>query len=164
MFPPFFNLLLVEAKNELLLAKEAADAQGLSRAMLCTAAALQLSELFRNHEQMKSFRLTLLVSSEDTLEGGDRVFKRRQHLKIAAPGCPVLQTSDDKASFFITCLPTWLLGDGSFGIGRDHPKLQSLMTSDRGRDDERVRAYDLALDIDRCFQLVRQGCYLGEII
>lgn len=164
MFFPSFNLLLVEAKTDLLLAKEAFDAPGSSRAMLCTAAALQLSELFRSHEQMESFRLTLLVSSEESLEGSDRVFKRRQHLKITAPGCLALQTSDEKASFFLTCLPTWLLGDGSFDITRRHPKLQSLMTADRGSDDERVRAYDLALDIDRCFQLVRQGCYLGEII
>ena len=158
----FFNVLLADAQANLASAKEARNGPGISREGLLIAAALQLDEYFETSAKLQSFQMTLLLKSEDTLEGTERVFKYRQHLKIVAPGCEQLQTADDKAAFFLTTTPFWLMGDGSFTLERDDALLQAVRACEPGSDAKLSAAFALAVRLDRAFQRVRFDHYLGE--
>jgi hypothetical protein len=151
----FSDFLLMAAKAELTVAKEAAAYQA-NRAHFFIATALQLCEYFSTYERMASFQMTTLLKVEDGLEGGVRAVRQLQHLKIVAPGCPELQSQEDKSQFFFTCIPFWMLGDGSYTVRRDDLKLQRLLNAEQGSDDKRVQAYAMALDMDDAFQRVRQ--------
>lgn len=158
----FFNVLLADAQATLAAAKDSRTGTGISRESLLISAALQLSDYFEAAPQLNSFQLTLLLKPEDTLEGTERVFKYRQHLKIVAPGCGQLQTPDDKAAFFLSNTPFWLMGDGTFMLERSNPLLQTLLACEPGSDAQLSAAFALAVSFDRAFQRVRFDYYLGE--
>lgn len=158
----FFHMTLTRIQSELAVAKAAQDNASADRATLMRAAILQLRVFFDTCPAMESFQMTLLLKPEDTLEGDERVFKYRQHLKIVAPGCDALQSADDKASFFLTNMPFWLMGDGSFRLERADAAVQTLLACPADTDDELVAAYALALQMDHEFQKVRFDHYLGE--
>lgn len=160
----FFNPMLMKAQADLAAAKASKDGPAFDRPALLLAAMLQLRLFFEGNAQLQLFQMTLLLKPEDTREGDERVFKYRQHLKIVAPGCDQLQTTEDKANFFYTNMPFWLMGDGSFSLERDNEQLQALLASEQGSDAERVAAYAVAVLADHAFQSVRFDHYLGETL
>lgn len=158
-----FNPRLMAAQAELSVAKTARD-NAPARAPLFLAAALALRDMFENAPKLETFVLTVMLKLEDTLEGAERVVKHRQHLKLVAAGCPALHSADDKASFYFTNMPFWLLGDGSFRLERDNAFLQDLLATEPGSDAECVSAFAVALEMDRSFQKVRSDHYVGELL
>lgn len=160
--PMFFNLLLSRAEAELRMAQQAAE-QTPARANLLVALALRIVDLFESNDSMTQFSLEVKLTPEDTCEGAERVLKLRRAMRIKAPGCRDLQTSEDKHALVLMYTPHWLLGDGQFVIKADDALLLAARVPEDDSDERLARAYRLALHIDSCFQSLRVESFLSDV-